>query len=672
MRGWDLRECVDDRGAGGFDEVLRVVLEGAVWSGALSVRSGGGRQTMATTWSPVHSAGAVVGALGLLEQPAGPGARVRLLTNRLWRLSAVTRELLVADSLEAVTKIVTESITEAAGATVGSLSLLVDDDTFALVGLHGGRPDMASRWATYPVAADTPAGEALRTRRPLVLDHGELQQRFPELRGAVAGAHWLVCLPLQAADRPLGVMTLSFPGHGSIDMAEIEFLTLLADTSAQAVDRLQAQADAADREAKLRFVAAASAELASSLDYETTLQRVAQLAVPGFADWCGIALEQDGWLRTVAVAHVDPSKAALALDLNRRYPPDRDAARGAYAVLRTGQTDLLPEVPDELLVAGAQDEEHLRALRSLGFRSALQVPLKVRDRVLGVITWVTGDEGRRFAPDDVAFGEDLARRAAVAIDNAELHTELRTVAVRLQQAILPEQLPSLPGWELAVRYTPAGRTEASGDFYEVMPLADGRIVLFVGDVMGRGVEAAAAMAQVRAAVRALVAVDPHPDAVITALDRLFDQFDLEQLVTLVYAVLDPENDQVQVLNAGHPAPLLLHAAGDAHQLPSGETLLLGAGGARRDVLTASFHPGDTLLAFTDGLIERRGEDIDQGMQRLMHALPVIQDRPLGDGLDDLVDEVRGESRDDDVAVLALRWLHTVPGEELGHRTAPLT
>lgn len=652
--GFDLRERLDDSGVGAFDEVLRVVLEGAIWSGELSVRSGSGRRTMVTSWSPVHSGAAVAGALGLLEQPAGPDTRVRMLTNRVRRLAAVTRELLVAEGLEAVTKIVTERITEAAGATVGSLSLLVDNDTFALVGLHGGRPGMASRWATYPVAAHTPAGETLRTRQPLVLDHVEVQQRFPEIRGAVEGAHWLVCLPLHAADRPLGVMTLSFPGRDSVDVAEIEFFTLLADISAQAIDRLQAQDEAADREAKLRFLAAASAELASSLDYETTLQRVAQLAVPGFADWCAIALEQDGWLRTVAVAHVDPSKVALALDLNRRYPPDRDAAHGAYVVLRTGESVLLPEVPDEVLVAAAQDEEHLRILRGLGFRSALQVPLKLRDRVLGVITWVTGYEGRRFTDADVTFGEDLARRAAVAIDNAELHTELRNVAVRLQQAILPEHLPSPPGWDVAVRYIPAGRTEASGDFYEVMPLTDGRIAFFVGDVMGRGVEATAAMAQVRAAVRALAAVDPDPQAVLTALDRLFDHFDLEQLVTLVYAVLDPEDDQLQVLNAGHPAPLLLRAGGDTHQLLPGETLLLGAGGANRDVTTASFLPGDTVLAFTDGLVERRGEDIDQGTQRLLRALPVLQNRPLGDVLDGLVNEVRGESRDDDVAVLALR------------------
>ena len=639
----------------GFDEVLRVVLDGARWSGELSMVMGGTQQVMATSWSPLTAQdGAVVSALVLAEHTAGPGSRVGMLTGRLGRLAAVTRELLVADGLEAVTKIVTERVTEAAAATVGSLSLLVDDETLALVGLHGARDGVASRWATYPVAANTPVGEAVRTRRTLVVGRAEIERRFPEVAQDTEGASWLVCLPLRIRDRPVGVMSLSFPGRRPIDAAELEFFGLLADISAQAIDRLQALAEAADHEAKLRFLATASAELAATLDYEATLQQVARLAVPWFAEWCAIGLEQDGWLRTVAVAHVDPAKVALAEDLNRRYPPDPQAPRGAYSVLRSGRSDLVPEVPDEILVAAAQDEDHLRTLRLLGFRSALQVPLRARDRVLGVITWVTGDQGRRFSSKDLAFAEDLAARAAVAIDNAQLHTELRDVAVRLQRAVLPEQLPELPDWEMAVRYLPAGRTEVSGDFYEVVPLGDGRLVVFVGDVMGRGVQAAAAMAQMRAAVRALVAVDPEPPAVLDGLDRLFERFDLEQLVTLVYIVVDPANEQLQLLNAGHPCPLVLRASGDVADMSTTDTMILGAGGGQRSVLTRTFRDGDALLAFTDGLVERRGEDIDAGVRRLAQAFGAMSGTSLDDALGALVDQVRDQTRDDDVAVLAVR------------------
>lgn len=665
LRHADVRAVLlEEPDRGGFDEVLRRVSSGAAWTGDLPMVSAGGRQTMTTSWSPAYADGAVVGALVLVEPVTGADARVRTLTNRLRRLAAVTTELLVAESVDEVTKIVTERMADAAGATVGSLSLLVDDETLALVGVRGGREGVASRWATYPVAANTPAGEAVRTRQTLVLrGREEIHRRFPELESAAEGERSLVCLPLRVGGRPIGVMSLSFPGRRHFDTAELEFFWLLADSSAQAIDRLQALAEAADQQAKLRFLASASAELSANLDYEVTLQQVAQLAVPWFADWCAIALEQDGLLRTVAVAHADPDKVALAWDLNRRFPPDPGAAQGSYAVLRSGQSELMPEVPDQLLTAAAVDEEHLRILRGLNFRSAMQVPLKARNQVFGVVTWVTGEDGRRFSDADLAFGEDLGRRAAVAIDNAQLHTELRQVAVRLQRAVLPDELPTLPGWEVAVRYLPAGRTDASGDFYEVVPLQDGRLVAFVGDVMGRGVQATSAMAQMRAAVRTLVAVDPEPQAVLNGLDRLFERFALEQLVTLVYLVFDPDRERVEVANAGHPAPLILRPTGDPEPLATTQTMLFGAGGGRRSLLTQQFGVGDTVLAFTDGLVERRGEDIDRGTDRLGFACRALRGEPLAVGLVRLVDAVRDPRSDDDVAILAIRRALPVSGAD---------
>jgi serine phosphatase RsbU (regulator of sigma subunit) len=424
-----------------------------------------------------------------------------------------------------------------------------------------------------------------------------------------------------------------------------------------------------DQQAKLRFLATASAELASSLDYQATLRCVAQMAVPWFADWCAISLAQDGRLHTLAVAHVDPTKMALVEDMERRYPADPDASQGSYTVLRSGRSELILDTSDEMLVAAAKDDQHLRLLRELNFRSALVVPLTARERVLGVITWVTGDEGRLFTPADVQFGEDLARRAAVAIDNAQLHTELREVAVQLQRAVLPERLPAPPGWQTAVCYLPAGRTDAGGDFYDVVPLPDDRLVAFVGDVMGRGVQAASAMAQIRAAVRTLVALDPDPVAVLSRLQRLFACFDLQQLVTLVYMVLDPAKQQLQVVNAGHPRPLLLRASGELRELATGDTLLLGVGEGGDDSMTSAancramttfdFGDGDIVLMFTDGLVERRGEDIDAGTARLSAAARAVVERAadgavLCDSLVELVQQVRDPDRDDDVAVLAIR------------------
>ena len=177
------------------------------------------------------------------------------------------------------------------------------------------------------------------------------------------------------------------------------------------------------------FLGEASALLAASLDYETTLARVAHVAVPRLGDWCAVdVLDEDGSVRRLAVAHVDPAKVAWARELQERYPPDPDAPRGVYQVLRTGRSEFYPEIPDALLVAAARDAEHLRLLRDLGFTSAMVVPLLARGRTLGAITLVSAESGRRYRRDDLALAEELARRAAYAVDNARLYAEAQARA----------------------------------------------------------------------------------------------------------------------------------------------------------------------------------------------------------------------------------------------------
>jgi serine phosphatase RsbU (regulator of sigma subunit) len=212
----------------------------------------------------------------------------------------------------------------------------------------------------------------------------------------------------------------------------------------------------------------------------------------------------------------------------------------------------------------------------------------------------------------------------------------------------------LPGWQTAASYQQAGHSEAGGDFYDVTPLDDGRIALFVGDVMGRGVTAAAAMAQMRAAIRALVAVDPDPRTVLVALDRLFDQYDFQQLVTMVYAVLDSSRDELVIANAGHPPPLVRRADGTVDVISGEPGLLLGAGGGERTPIVVPFREGDLLLGYTDGLVERRDEDIETGVERLVDACAAANADDLFVWLADVVLAARDTSRDDDVAVLAIR------------------
>jgi serine phosphatase RsbU (regulator of sigma subunit) len=439
-----------------------------------------------------------------------------------------------------------------------------------------------------------------------------------------------------------------------LDAVELEFFGIIADSCAQALERIRAREEAVEQASRVRFLADATTELAKSLDYGDTLAKVARLSVPVFADWCAIDLVEDGRLHRLAVEHIDPAKVQMALEIERRYPADREAEGGTWQVMRTGESILVPEVTDEMLVAGAKDEEHLRLSRQLQIRSGLVVPLVARGRVLGVMTWVAAESERRYTPSDLAFAEEVGRRGAIAIDNSQLHSQTKEAAVRLQRAVLPELAAEIPGWEVASHYSPAGRTEVGGDFYDVIRLPDGRLAWFVGDVMGRGVAAAASMAQMRAAIRAYIAVDAAPHVVLSKLDLLFGTYALHQLVTLVYGVVDPLSDEMVVVNAGHPPPVVLRRDGAVEQLPSADGPPLGTGDVQREPTTVGLLPGDTVVAFTDGLIERRGEDIDRGQLRVLEAVAGLAGGPLPEALETLVETVRDHTRDDDVAVVVAR------------------
>jgi PAS domain S-box-containing protein len=183
------------------------------------------------------------------------------------------------------------------------------------------------------------------------------------------------------------------------------------------------------------FLANASSLLASTLDYETTLASIAQLTVPRLADWCVVAIvEEDEQTRVLAVAHVDPLKTEFARELSRRYPPNPNSQTGVSNVLRTGKSELYSEFPDEMLVAAARDDEHLKLLRELGVKSTMVVPLVARGRTLGAIGMISAESGHRFDKTDLALAEDLAHRAAFAVDNARLYREAQKARAEAEQA----------------------------------------------------------------------------------------------------------------------------------------------------------------------------------------------------------------------------------------------
>jgi GAF domain-containing protein len=586
--------------------------------------------------------------------------------SRLVQLARVTADLTRAADLATISTIVTHHAAQALGADVALIALMDGPHRLRAHGAYGLTRRQADEWAAFDLDQCNPMTEAVRTRSVVrVKNRSELLARFPALDDGTERSSVVVpLLDRGVKGNALGAVAFRFNDRPlDLDSGELASLSVLADVCAQSVLRIESERASIDQQARLQFLADATTILASTMDYRETLAQVAGLAVPFHADWCAVDILEDGVLHTLAVAHVDPAKVALARQLQERWPADPQSPQGAALVARTGRSLLVEEVTEEMLVAGTRDAEHLRLARELALRSAVSVPLRARERVLGTLTLVSAESGRRYCTADVAFVEDLGRRAGLAIDNAELYSETRRVAGELQATLLPQELPRIAGWELAATYRQAGRTEVGGDFYDVTQLPDGRICAIIGDVMGRGVDAAMAGSRLRAAAHVLMTQDPRPAALSSAVDRFMAIDPLTPLATAVYLLVDEHRDTAEMVVAGHPPPLLARAGG-VQPLEEGRSPLIGIAPQVRRSVTFDFGPGDLLILYTDGLVERRTEQLDQGVERLAHAnRDLLAASGAAPGTSDLallvqsaVARVSDPERHDDVAVLALRRL----------------
>jgi PAS domain S-box-containing protein len=410
------------------------------------------------------------------------------------------------------------------------------------------------------------------------------------------------------------------------------------------------------REDALTFLAEASDALAGSLDPVQTLNEIAQLAVPRLADWCAVQLAPDvrGSFETVAVAHVDPDKVRWAEELQARYPPEPDAPTGAPEVLRTGRSELYPEIDESLLRAGARDDEHLRIIRELQMSSAMVVPLRARDRTLGAITFIFAESGRQYSTHELELAEELGRRAGLALDHARLYEREHRTAETLQRALLPPTLPDIEGHELAARYLPGREGDhVGGDWYDAFALPDGRVGIAIGDIGGRGIVAAALMGQVRNGLRAYALKAPGPGAAIADLRAMGDRLDELVFATLTYIVYGARTGDGVLASAGHLPTLVLEPDGSTRFIDAPRCPPLGAGAdlpCREQPFTLP--PGATLVLYTDGLVESRQRSLDAGLKHLCDAAR----RSRGDvqRLADDIIQTLPEQRADDIALLALR------------------
>src|SRR4051794_11994450 len=355
----------------------------------------------------------------------------------------------------------------------------------------------------------------------------------------------------------------------------------------------------------LRFLANATNLLSSSLDYETTLQRVADLAVPRMASWCSVEIVDESGHRSLAIAHEDADRLEVVRAARARYG---GADTGPVAdAIGSGEPRVFRELSDADVVELAKDGEHLEILRELDLGSVMIVPIKVRDRIFGTINFIRGPAEAPYDDVDLALAQELGRRAAIAIDNARVHAELRDTARTLQESLLPPHLPAVAGLELAARFRPAGAgMQVGGDFYDIFETSTDQWAIAIGDVCGKGAEAAALTALTRYTVRAAAMYEKEPSGVLAVLNEaLLRQRGDYRFTTLVFCVLDLSGERpvLRVSCGGHPRPLLLR--------PDGTAQLAGAVGPLLGVLPdATFQDqqveledDDVLVLYTDGLTD---------------------------------------------------------------------
>ncbi len=457
-------------------------------------------------------------------------------------------------------------------------------------------------------------------------------------------------LLIQTVNRDTGVQRWNLLKSAPLrdERSEVEAtITIIEDVTAQKRVELRSA-----------FLAEASAALASSLDYEQTLRNVAELAVPDIADWCAVDLiDEDGDRKTVAVAHVDPNRLSLAETL-RNYVPDRvDPEEGLGRVLHTGQAVLYPEITDEMLTQAAVDERHLELLRALGFRSVLIVPMRLGDRILGAMTLVSAESIRVLDQFDQEFAEQVASRAAVAIENSRLYSERSSIARTLQQNLLPERLPAIPGYEAASIYLPAIETSmVGGDFYDIWEVR-GSWMMVIGDVTGKGIEAATLTALVRHTVRAASEFQASPAQLLAFVDATLKKRPSLSVCTALCMRL--ERDTATLAVGGHPLPLHITAR-EVRQVGKHGPLLGAFADARWQDFALELEAGSTLVAYTDGITDAQGGgDRRFGLRRLCDTLEHLGDRPVTEvmgGLASKLEEFQAGTHTDDTAAIALRRL----------------
>jgi len=532
--------------------------------------------------------------------------------------------------------------------------------------------------AHYPLDPDGghPVAGVIRTGEPVLLAEmsstllssfaqGSKHARFMIENGYSSA----VVAPLLARERTLGALsTLRLKAGAAYGEEDMDLVVELARRAALAIDNARLFSELQRTQLAESFMSEASRVLASSMDYADTLTRVTRLVVPRIADWCAIdVVNEQEEIERVAVHHSDPAQLELAARLDRDYRPKPDEPLGVPEVIRTGTARIYTDIPPEALADYARDSHHLELLSAIGATAVIIVPMIGAAGPIGAITLVSSGSSHKLSRADLALAERLARRAGTAVENAHLYTERSRIAHTLQQALLPEALPEIPGAEIQARYCAAGElNEVGGDFYDVLYYGAERWMLMIGDVCGKGPRAAGVTALARHTLRAAAISGQTSTQMLDTLHRaLRRQPPGADLCTVCLVTMErtAQRTRLKVTLAGHPPPLLIDAHGRARTLGQPGTLLGVLDSLELNETGAELGPDETLLLYTDGVPEAGRSNTQLGEDGLIELCRRAPSLSLGELLEHIehvaLDHAQGSLRDD-LALLGLRLSHLEP------------
>jgi serine phosphatase RsbU (regulator of sigma subunit)/anti-sigma regulatory factor (Ser/Thr protein kinase) len=571
------------------------------------------------------------------------GSRLGPAGRTLADLQQITDAALAHLGLDQLLAALLDRITLVLGTDTAAVLLLDEQGQMLHARAAKGIEEEVEQGVRIPVGRGF-AGRVVADRRPITIpdvEHADILN--PILRQK--GIRSLLGVPLLVEGRPIGVLHVGTLTSRDFDDSDRDLLQLAADRAALAIDharvyelereaRTTAEAAVRTLESIQRVTDAALAYLSLDELLAELLDRMTEILDTDTA--AILLLEENGqMLRARAAKGIEEEvEQGVRIPVGRGFAGRIAAQRRPVAILDVDHADILNPI-----------------LREKGIRSLLGVPLLVEGRVIGVLhvgTLYT----REFTPADRDLLQLAADRAALAIEHARLY-EQRRVTESVQRSLLPQDIAPIAGLDVAARYLPAASaTGLGGDWYDVFPVGGGRVGVAIGDVVGHGLSAATLMAQLRTSLRAY-AFDGHgPADVLERVNRMLGHIAPATMTTAAYLVLDLEREALTMVSAGHPPPLVIAPDGSASYVPAAAGVALGVSRASRyEAETFELAAGSTLLLYTDGVVEVRGESLDDGLERL---------RQLAEGhaaVDRLCDAVLSKmitsgSPPDDVALLA--------------------